>query len=1096
MAQTQLNIPVLVQQISFEEELNYHIRPVFTQYPVATHRHYEKAVAQFKKEVARVFKGVTIDRDNMDDILWFAFNPGFNYHRFKLSFTLGKQLIQGTFGVIAFQLQNIQFIQLPAFGNAIHIVPGDLDSRNPIKSYAAEKIENLMGRIRKQQKNEFNPKIYFAHKKEFATTIGQSVTIGASTFQFERQDLSFFFRKFQPNSDFDGEVETEKVGFDLSTLFPSGLLQAFGREEWVTQLEDVLFQSQNTPLVLVGEEGVGRHSLIHEAVRRYLAQYEANPPGVRKQRVWHVDPTRIIAGMSIVGMWEKRFEAILKFVYHPKTPHYSDKLMVDNPVALLRIGKSAQNDLTLGHVLKPYLEKRQIQLILIATPEEWKLLQETDRSFSDLFQVLRIPPARPEEAVNMVLEQRKLIEMEHGVEITIPAIQQLFKIHRNYLKTKALPGSVMKMLRQLATKYRGDLIDSPEVRNEFRDISGLQEQIFDTSSSFEEGDVYQRLDSELVGQSDAVEALSNVIHLMKAKLTPGDAPIASFLFIGPTGVGKTQAAKVLCRYLMGDEKHLIRFDMNEFINESAVIRLVGDPSNPEGLLTGKVRYQPFGVLLFDEIEKAHPAVVDLLLQVLDDGRLTDSRGRTVDFTNTIIIMTSNLGAREAASQLGFGKQANNDPAVYQKAVERYFRPEFINRIGRIVIFRPLALDHILNIARLQIKELLSRDGFVRRTTLLNISKDALEWVARRGFDASMGGRALKRQIERDLTTLSAEQLVSTYSETPIIFDINYEDQQLKPQITPLAYCERIQEEWLPQLPNARAGKSFFVRLIRSVERLEKKINRIEDSALTEDGSFAVIGSEQHARQNWELYDFKNMVSEQKEQLRTAYLSFQSKVRPNAPIRVKVDPSFSEKVNKADYLDQIFQMEAIRELQEHYEFSNFAFDSLRSEFLEHFLGVSFLNLQGQGFLNGPPQEATMYFDSLISGLGKEQIEYLMSLYVTLFEGLDLVYTEDKEAQTLKVRAYSTRALLGGEQGIHLFYIHHGNPLPIRLRIRIEDRSINRAHSYTVIRLYDEASTITDFRSGFTNTYFPTANELKVFLYAGLPNGIRASLMNGL
>ena len=161
---------------------------------------------------------------------------------------------------------------------------------------------------------------------------------------------------------------------------------------------------------------------------------------------------------------------------------------------------------------------------------------------------------------------------------------------------------------------------------------------------------------------------------------------------------------------------------------------IRDSYNPEGQLTGKVRYNPFGILLLDEIEKAHPKVHDLLLQVLDDGRLTDSIGRTVDFTNTIIIMTSNVGARAVSSQLGFGQNLANDAAIYRKSVGDMFRPEFINRIDRIVIFKPLALAHILNIARLQIKELLQRDGFVRRSTILNISQEALEWVAQRGYD--------------------------------------------------------------------------------------------------------------------------------------------------------------------------------------------------------------------------------------------------------------------------------------------------------------------------------------------------------------------------
>ena len=254
---------------------------------------------------------------------------------------------------------------------------------------------------------------------------------------------------------------------------------------------------------------------------------------------------------------------------------------------------------------------------------------------------------------------------------------------------------------------------------------------------------------------------------------------------------------------------MMRFDMNEYIDGGAVHRLIGDEHNPEGHLTGKVRYQPYGIVLFDEIEKAHPRVHDLLLQVLDDGRLTDSLGKTVDFTGTIIIMTSNVGARAASAQVGFDTGQRDDSSVYRKAVENRFRPEFINRIDRIVIFESLQLEHILSIARLQIKELLKRDGFVRRTTILNISSDALEWVARRGYDEKMGGRALKRQIEKDLTTLSAEQLITTHTDNPIIFDILFEDQKLVPKITPLAFCDALGEGWMPELPEISRGKRFL-----------------------------------------------------------------------------------------------------------------------------------------------------------------------------------------------------------------------------------------------------------------------------------------------
>jgi ATP-dependent Clp protease ATP-binding subunit ClpC len=230
------------------------------------------------------------------------------------------------------------------------------------------------------------------------------------------------------------------------------------------------------------------------------------------------------------------------------------------------------------------------------------------------------------------------------------------------------------------------------------------------------------------------------------------------LFVGPTGVGKTEAAKILCRYLLGDERKLIRFDMNEYLDAYSVNRLLGDYHQAEGLLASSVRNKPFGVLLFDEIEKAHNKVQDLLLQVLDEGVFSNTLGKKIDLKNYVIIMTSNLGSEEINRRFGYETENSSNEQIYKKAIENNFRPEFVNRIEEIVIFNSLSFDNILEIARLQIVQLFSREGFMRRTTILNISQEVLHWVAKRGFNSKMGGRALKRQIEKDLTLFAAEKV--------------------------------------------------------------------------------------------------------------------------------------------------------------------------------------------------------------------------------------------------------------------------------------------------------------------------------------------------
>ena len=239
-------------------------------------------------------------------------------------------------------------------------------------------------------------------------------------------------------------------------------------------------------------------------------------------KVWKIDPTRIISGMSIVGWWQRRFEAILNFVIEKKEGEH-DKLLIDNIIAMIRIGKSASNNMTLSDVLKPYLEKRLLQLILIATPEEWKILQEKERRFSDLFQVIRIQEPDLKTASDMVLQQRKNLELQQGCEFTIQGIHQLLYIQRNYLKNKALPGSVLNLMNQLASKYRYQIIDAPEVKEAFEAYSGLKENIFDNTQVFEKDAIKNQINHNLIGQPNAVDTLTDVIHLVKAKLNdPSD----------------------------------------------------------------------------------------------------------------------------------------------------------------------------------------------------------------------------------------------------------------------------------------------------------------------------------------------------------------------------------------------------------------------------------------------------------------------------------------------------------------------------------------------------------------------------------------------
>lgn len=1091
MPVTTLTIPTLVQPVQFNGQNVYHVRPLFFDSPVSTHRRYADALAQFKGLIKRRYAGYQLKRQTAEQLLWFKFDPEVTFSHFNLDFSIGSHYVKGRFGVASFEWQGNVYACLPTLDNFLFMIPGNDRGKPDLKAAASATIQELLKKFKQNEGRDFDAAGYYAVKREFLTTVRLDVSVKDADFGFEESGSTDIFAAFRNLKEFDGSEEIEKVGEDLCAKFPDELRRAWHQDELVQQLFDLIFKRGNTPLAIVGPEGVGKHTVLEEVAYRYMEGEQESLDDWKRHCLWHLNPNRIIAGMSIVGYWERRFEAILKYVQKPRgRSDFPDKILVDNPVALLRIGKAAQSDLSLAKVLKPYLEKRLVQVILLATPDEWKVIQETDRSFSDLFQVVRMQEPDLKTAIKITLQNRRLLELRHDCTITVPAIAQLFTIQRNYLKNKALPGSVMKLLIQLATKFSRTNIDAPEVREEFKAFSGLQERIFDDHITLEKGEIHEMLRHELVGQPKAVEALAQAIHLIKAKLTDRNRPLASFLLIGPTGVGKTHAAKLLCKTILGSEDYLLRFDMNEYIDEGALHRLIGDYYNPEGQLTGKVRYRPFSVILLDEIEKANLAIHDLLLQMLDDARLTDSYGRTVDFSNTIIVMTSNLGAREAGSQIGFNQSETDDEAVYRKAIEQFFRPELVNRIERTVVFNPLTFSEIQKIAQLQIRELLQRDGFVRRTTIVNVSQEALNWVARRGFDPDsnrgMGGRALKRQIERDLTLLSAEQLIKTTTDTPLILDILFENDRLVPYITPLEFIRPKSEDWLPLLPDEDNASRYFSKLLKRFDHIERQIEQFERQRLQK-GHLLDIGA---PKADWKHYDFKNKVLGLKEEIQFKHLRRKERrqqLTPVIPFRLKRvylghADDWSGRARKEALKDKFFQEEALQELREEYRNLSPQFDSAQTDYLMSYLDLVFLEKMLEGFLMEKTEKVTLRFKSGVTNAGTQELEYLVKLYTRFFEKMDIPFTVAADGLSIEAEEHRLASLLAGETGIHLFYQQHNIPVPILLTLETPENAASPA-PLKVIRIYDGKDTVTDLRSGYTNTVSITPDEFKLLVYGG-------------
>jgi ATP-dependent Clp protease ATP-binding subunit ClpC len=1091
-----LKFPVLVREIEGEGGHSFFTaHPLFFHQPYLSHSRLDQCLESLKKRVKQHFRAFETSRAQATQLLWFQFNPSLQYHQYSFETILGKKQYRGQLSLVHFELKGLHFGFLPSLRRHIFMLTPEEAKGEMLREKSLEVAESLLKDLQKAQGEFFDFQQFVIPKGEFITDISVEVNPGKAEFRFEKQPLPWFFSGGHGKNDFEGGYEIGRVARDLSEGFPHSLRRAHLRDEYVERIQSLVNSKKNPSFVLVGQPGVGRHTLLEEVLYRELQKVEGSVKVHEIRKIWHLDPNRVIAGMSVVGWWQKRIEAIIKFLMERPGKNGSDRVLVDNPLALLRVGKSSQNSLTLSDVFKSYVGKRKLQVILIASLEEWKLVQEQDRRFAELFQVIRLPQPNYTEAFQMAIAHRRWLEEQYECEVTIKALRQLFFFQRNYLGQHALPGGVINLLEQLASKYRGLTITDDEVVQEFESISGLQDTIFDTGLRLNKDQLKSILERQLIGQPDAVEALTDMIHIIKARLNEPGKPLGSFMFIGPTGVGKTQAAKVLCNYLLESEDQLLRFDMNEYIDPDAVSRLIGGGGLGEGQLTSKVRYRPFSIVLLDEIEKAYSSVHDLLLQVLDDGRLTDSNGRTTDFSNTIIIMTSNIGAEEVAAQVSFKASDENNRAIYQRAIERRFRPEFINRIDRIVAFRSLQLEHIHSIARLQIRELLQRDGFVRRTTVLNISEEALRWVAERGFNARMGGRALKRQIENDLTTLSADQLIRTDGQSPILMDVQYQAGRLFPHILELQYVSLLEGQWLPRLPEQNRGAAFYQRLINQLDVLEEQVKQHQDEVEVLDTGVLEFGDDSRPELNWDNFQLRDHIAEVRARLVQFKLGYRDryfKENPVSPLRLKGvnTSSFISRNENADkgyrniIKDRLFQEEAILELRENYHFANPEFDSLKSEFLGSFVLVAFLQLFANNLDDREAPVFYVHIQSCVTGAGEAQIKYLRRQYLRLFEHLKLDHQFLEEQQVIRIKGAYARRLLEGETGIHLFYTESGMTLPIRLFTH-KSFDPDSIQINTILRLYDQSRTVSDLRTGYSNDYEMTASELQLLVYAGLP-----------
>ena len=611
----------------------------------------------------------------------------------------------------------------------------------------------------------------------------------------------------------------EKFATDLTTLAEDGKLDPIvGREAEVSRVMQTLIRRTKNNPVLIGGAGVGKTAIAEGLAQRIVS--EDVPDDLRGKKVLSLDMGSLLAGSKFRGEFEERLKAVMDEV---KQSAGQIILFIDEIHTVVGAGAS-EGSVDASNMMKPALARGELQCLGATTEDEYRRYIESDAALERRFQPVLVEEPDLITSVEMLKALRPKYEAHHKLEIQDQALEAAASLSQRYISGRLLPDKAVDLIDEAASKIRIDLQLHPttlrekqsrlrqleieeiaaserseyeksaelktkrlKILQEFEDERSTLSKVSNSSgNTVDEEDIAtliaswtgipvsrlleneadrlvnmeERLHERVVGQEAAVKSVSDAIRRARAGLNDPNRPIGSFIFLGSTGVGKTELAKALAWYLFDDDENMVRVDMSEYMEAHSISRLIGAPPGYVGFedggqLTEAVRRRPFRVILFDEIEKAHPDVFNLLLQLLEDGRLTDNRGTTVDFRNTIVIMTSNLGTGVVEPEtLGFIRNASNlDSGTrlresIEQALKKSFRPEFLNRIDDIVIFDSMERDQLLRIVDIMIEDIKKR--MLNNGVRLDFSDEIREWIADEGYDEEYGARPLRRCIQRKI----------------------------------------------------------------------------------------------------------------------------------------------------------------------------------------------------------------------------------------------------------------------------------------------------------------------------------------------------------
>jgi ATP-dependent Clp protease ATP-binding subunit ClpA len=526
---------------------------------------------------------------------------------------------------------------------------------------------------------------------------------------------------------------------------------SYGRAKELRQLAQILNSDFHRNTILVGPSGTGKTALVWEFARRRESF------GV-KARIWETTAATLIKELMKDTGWQENLSLLCREL--SGQPSF---LFVRNLMDLFEVGKYEGNSMSIADYLLPYLTRGEVTLISECTDEELARIEIKHPTYLSVFQRINLSEPEPETLKNII--ERKATDLAKGQRVSIDpdAIQETVRLSRRFTPYDGMPGRPIRFLENLLLNLRGKSLPGTEKRQiairrseimaQFSEETGMPQFMIDPDLPMNPQELLTHFNNLVFGQEKAVEQIVGILSAVKTALSRTGKPIASLLFVGPTGVGKTELAKQLASFMFGTPDRMTRFDMSEFSTPYAVQRLIGQSYFSEGLLTSAIRKAPFGVLLFDEMEKAHPVFFDLLLQMLSEGRLTDSQGRLVNFCSTIIIMTSNVGASSLQlNPIGWQKDQSVQSVEdhFLNAVQKYFRPELFNRIDQVVPFAPLDQLTIRYVLDREIEQLRQREGIRFRRMSFTLTEPFLEHLATKGYDKQYGARHLQRTLRHEL----------------------------------------------------------------------------------------------------------------------------------------------------------------------------------------------------------------------------------------------------------------------------------------------------------------------------------------------------------